>query len=118
MSKPDRTTARRGWVLRKLSLTRYRQKAWREQPERMERIRQQATEAAKAVKDENNRNLFQLVSTWPERMTSDELKEIAMRDIDYSGKYSSLVYRFTRKGLLSFGADGRWLNLCRLPNQQ
>jgi hypothetical protein len=118
MTKPDRTKARRGWVLRKLSLTRYRQKAWREQPERMEHIRQQATEAAKAIKDEKHKSLIELVSTWPERMTSDELKQIAQRDIDYRGKYSSLVYRFTRKGLLRFDVDGKWLNLCRLPNEQ
>ena len=115
MTKPNRTKARRGWILRKLSLTRYRQKAWREQPERMEHIRQQATEAAKAVKEGKHRNLVELVSTWPQLMTSDELKQIALRDIDYDGKYSSLVYRFTRKGLLRYENDGLWHNLCHLP---
>ena len=115
MTKPNRTTARRGWVLRKLSLTRYRQKAWREQPERMESIRKQATEKAKAIKDEKNKNLMALVSTWPERMTSDELKQIVEQSINYKGRYSSLTYRFTRKGLLRFEADGYWHNLCHLP---
>ena len=115
MTKPNRTTARRGWVLRKLSLTRLRQKAWREEPVRMEGIRKQATEKAKAIKDEKHQNLKALVSTWPERMTCDELKEIVARDIDYNGKYSSLTYRFTRKGLLKFMADGHWHNLCHLP---
>ena len=115
MTKPNRTTARRGWVLRKLSLTRLRQKAWREEPVRMEGIRVKATEAAKAVKDEKHKNLTALVSTWPERMTTDELKQIVVTDIDYKGKYSSLTYRFTRKGLLRFMADGYWHNLCHLP---
>ncbi len=115
MTRPNRTTARRGWVLRKLALTRLRQKAWREHPETMERIRQQATEKAKAVKDEKHRNLVALVSTWPERMTSDELKEIVKRDIDYTGNYSSLTYRFTRKALLRYMPDGYWHNLCHLP---
>lgn len=115
MTKPNRTTARRGWVLRKLSLTRLRQKAWREEPERMERIRKQATKKAKAIKDEKHKNLIALVSTWPERMTSDELKQIAARDINYKGKYSSLTYRFTRKGILRYDADGYWHNLCHLP---
>lgn len=115
MTKPYRTTARRGWVLRKLSLTRLRQKAWREEPERMERIRKQATKKAKAIKDEKHKNLIALVSTWPERMTTDELKQIAARDINYKGKYSSLTYRFTRKGLLRFMPDGYWHNLCHLP---
>ena len=115
MTKPNRTKARRGWVLRRLSLTRLRQKAWREQPEKMEGIRKQATEKAKAIKDEKNKNLMALLSTWPERMTCDELKEIVARDIEYKGKYSSLTYRFTRKGLLRFMADGYWHNLCHLP---
>ena len=115
MTKPNRTTARRGWVLRKLSLTRLRQKAWREEPERMEHIRRQATEKAKAVKDEKNKNLMALISTWPKRMTSDELKQIVSQTIDYKGKYSSLTYRFTRKGLLRFEVDGYWHNLCQLP---
>lgn len=101
--------------MRKLSLTRLRQKAWREQPERMESIRKQATARAKAIKDQKNKNLTALLSTWPERMTCDELKEIVARDIDYKGKYSSLTYRFTRKGLLRFKADGLWHNLCHLP---
>ena len=101
--------------MRKLSLTRLRQKAWREEPERMERIRKQATKKAKAIKDEKHKNLIALVSTWPERMTTDELKQIAARDINYKGKYSSLTYRFTRKGLLRFMPDGYWHNLCHLP---
>lgn len=115
MTKPDRTTARRGWILRKLAMTRLRQKAWREQPERMESIRRQATEKAKAIKDEKNDNLKTLVSTWPKRMTTDELKQIVSQTIEYEGKYSSLTYRFTRKGLLRFEADGFWHNLCHLP---
>lgn len=118
MNRPDRTTARKGWVLRKLSLTRLRQKAWREQPEKMEAIRRQATEEAKAVKERNNQGLRQIVATWPERMTAGELKAIVERDIDYDGKYSSLTYRFTRCKMLRFDADGTWHNLCRLPCEQ
>lgn len=117
MTKPDRTKARRGWVLRKLALTRHRQKAWREQPEKMEAIRRQATEKAKAVKEQKNENLRALVSTWPERMTTDELKAIVEQTIDYKGKYSSLTYRFTRRGLLRYEPDGCWHNLCHLPAQ-
>ena len=101
--------------MRKLSLTRLRQKAWREEPERMERIRKQATKKAKAIKDEKHKNLIALVSTWPERMTTDELKQIAARDINYKGKYSSLTYRFTRKAMLRYDIDGYWHNLCHLP---
>ena len=118
MTKPNRTTARRGWVLRKLALTRLRQKSWREEPERMEHIRQQATEAAKAVKERKDMELREVISTWPEKMTSSELKDIVEQTLDYSGKYSSLTYRFTRKAMLRFDMDGYWHNLCHLPRRQ
>jgi hypothetical protein len=81
----------------------------------MEAIRRQATEKAKAVKEQKNESLRALVSTWPERMTTDELKAIVSQTIDYKGKYSSLTYRFTRKGLLRYETDGYWHNLCQLP---
>ena len=101
--------------MRKLSLTRLRQKAWREQPETMERIRQQATEKAKAVKERKDMALREVIATWPAKMTSDELRQIVEDNLDYSGKYSSLTYRFTRKAMLRFEADGYWHNLCHLP---
>lgn len=115
MTKPSRTTARRGWVLRKLSLTRLRQKAWREQPERMEAIRRQATEEAKTVKDRKDMALRQIIATWPAKMTASELKDIVEQTLDYDGRYSSLTYRFSRKAMLRFETDGYWHNLCHLP---
>lgn len=115
MTKPNRTKARRGWILRKLNLTRYRQKAWREQPERMEHIRQQATEAAKAIKEGKDKALREVISTWPAKMTSAELKEIVEQTLEYDGRYTSLTYRFTRKAMLRYETDGYWHNLCHLP---
>lgn len=115
MTKPNRTTARRGWVLRKLSLTRLRQKAWREQPERMEAIRRQATEEAKTVKERKDMALRQIIATWPAKMTAAELKDIVEQTLDYDGRYSSLTYRFSRKAMLRFETDGYWHNLCHLP---
>jgi hypothetical protein len=115
MTKPNRTKARRGWVLRKLSLTRLRQKAWREQPEKMEAIRRKATEEAKTVKDGKDMALRQIISTWPAKMTAAELRDIVERTLDYDGRYSSLTYRFTRKKMLRFDVDGYWHNLCHLP---
>ena len=115
MTKPNRTTARRGWVLRKLALTRIRQKAWRDQPEKMEAIRRKATEEAKTVKERKDMALRQIISTWPAKMSAAELKDIAEQSLEYDGRYSSLTYRFTRKGMLRFEADGFWHNLCHLP---
>ena len=115
MSNDDRTKARRAYVLRKLALTRSRQKAWREQPEKMEAIRRQATVEAKAVRERNNEHLRAILRGWPEKMTPGELKQLVEQRLDYAGKYSSLTYRLTRCGLLRFDADGYWHNLCSLP---
>jgi hypothetical protein len=84
----------------------------------MESIRQQATEAAKAVKERKDMELREVIGTWPETMTSAELKDIVEHSLDYDGRYSSLTYRFTRKGMLRFEADGLWHNLCHLPRRQ
>ena len=116
MGKAERTKAQRAYVLRKLALTRLRQKAWREQPEKMETIRKTATLKAKTVKDENNRQVRIVVSTWPERMTTDELRANILASLDYPGAHASLTYRFTRHGMLRFMPDGLWHNLCRLPS--
>ena len=118
MNSDDRTKARRAYVLRKLALTRSRQKAWREQPEKMEAIRRQATVEAKAVRERNNDHLKAILRGWPEKMSPGELKQLVEQRLDYSGKYSSLTYRLTRCGLLRFDADGCWHNLCTLPQSK
>ena len=115
MTKPNRTTARRGWVLRKLSLTRYRQKAWREQPERMESIRVRAIAAAKTVKEQKNLRIREVMTTWPSTMDTAALREHILKDFTYKGKMSSLIWRMRRHGMMEFKADGLWHNLCHLP---
>jgi len=115
MTKPNRTTARRGWVLRKLSLTRYRQKAWREEPVRMESIRVKATEAAKAVKEQKNLRIREAMSAWPSTLDTATLREYILRDFTYKGKVSSLIWRMRRHGMMEFRNDGLWHNLCHLP---
>jgi len=115
MTKPNRTTARRGWVLRKLSLTRYRQKAWREQPERMESIRVKAITAAKAVKEQKNLRIREAMSAWPSTLDTATLREYILRDFTYKGKVSSLIWRMRRHGMMEFKFDGLWHNLCHLP---
>jgi hypothetical protein len=115
MNNDDRTKARRAYVLRKLALTRSRQKAWREHPEKMEAIRRQATVEAKAVRERNNEHLRAILRGWPEKMSPGELKQLVEQRMDYAGKYSSLTYRLTRCNLLRFDADGYWHNLCNLP---
>ena len=115
MTKPNRTTARRGWVLRKLSLTRLRQKAWREQPERMESIRVKAITAAKAVKEQKNQRIREAMSAWPKTLDTSTLREYILKDFTYTGKMSSLIWRMRRHGMMEFRDDGLWHNLCHLP---
>jgi hypothetical protein len=98
--------------------TSVRLNAWKTMPAKMEAIRRQATERARQVKEGKDRELRCLVSTWPERMTVTELREIATKDIQYSGRYQSLVYRLSRRKMLEFREDGYWHNLCTLPSGQ
>ena len=81
----------------------------------MEAIRRQATEEAKAVKERKDMALRQVISTWPAKMTAAELRQIVEQSLDYDGRYSSLTYRFSRKGMLRYDSDGFWHNLCQLP---
>ena len=113
MNKPDRTKARRDYVLRKLALTRARQKAWRDEPMKMEAIRVNATKEASRKKREKNQAIRSVVSAWPETLTSYELRERITADLDYRGKVASLVYRLRRHNLLAYHADGLWHNLCK-----
>lgn len=115
MSKRNRTKAQRGWVLRKLSLTRYRQKAWREQPEKMEGIRAKAIAVAKTAKDEKNQRIREAMSTWPNTLDTATLRGYILKDFNYTGKMSSLIWRMRRHGMMEFKADGLWHNLCNLP---
>jgi hypothetical protein len=94
--------------------TRIRLKAWREMPEKMEAARREATKEAARKRRDKNDGLRQVVATWPDLLTSPQLRERIASDIDYKGKPSSLVYRLRRHGMVSFREDGNWLNLCTL----
>jgi hypothetical protein len=94
--------------------TRIRLKAWREMPEKMEAARREATKEAARKRRDKNDGLRQVVATWPDLLTSPQLRERIAADIDYKGKPSSLVYRLRRHGMVSFREDGNWLNLCTL----
>jgi|688.fasta_scaffold392358_2 hypothetical protein len=94
--------------------TRIRLKAWREMPEKMEAARREATKEAARKRRDKNDGLRQVVATWPDLLTSPQLRERIAADIAYKGKPSSLVYRLRRHGMVSFREDGNWLNLCTL----
>jgi len=84
-------------------------------PEKMEAIRREATKQAARRKDEKNDLIRRVVAYWPETMTTSELRDRIDLDLAYQGKITSLIYRIRRNSLLEFKEDGRWHNLCRLP---
>ena len=99
-------------ILKRLALTRLRQKAWRDKPEHMETIRQRAVANAATKRRDNHAALIARLSHLPATMTSDAL--IAYITGKYSGKPSSFFDRLRRHRLMTYNAtDGVWVNLCR-----
>jgi hypothetical protein len=104
-------------VLARFALTRARQKAWREQPERMELIRRQATAKAEAVKEQRHQRFKDFLATLPDEMTSDELRSLVL--VDYCRElgvtHRSFFLRVKRRGLLAYDpSKALWLNLSKL----
>ena len=95
--------------------TKVRKAAWKRMPEKMEAIRKEATAAAKTVKDEKNDKIREAMTTWPSTMDTSTLREHILKDFNYTGKMSSLIWRMRRHGMMEFKTDGLWHNLCNLP---
>ena len=76
----------------------------------LELAHEQAIKNKKALDDA----LRTIIAGWPKTISPEELKDLVHRDIEYTKRYSSLVYRFTRKHMLEFKPDGLWHNLCSL----
>lgn len=114
---PDNNLRRaRASVLQRYALTRARQKAWREQPERMELIRRRATDKAKAVKEQKNQRLTKALQSLPDQMTSQELDDLFLNDYLSSKQVTrdSFHKRVRRRGLLAYDpSKGVWLNLSK-----
>ena len=105
---------RRRAVLVKFKWTRIRQKAWREKRATMEAALAEAHKQAIENKKTLDEKLRATIAGWPKTISPKELKDLVQRDIEYTKRYSSLVYRFTRKHMLEFKPDGLWHNLCSL----
>lgn len=83
----------------------------------MEGIRVRAVAAAKTVKEQKNLRIREAMTTWPSTMDTAALREHILKDFNYTGKMSSLIWRMRRHGMMEFKADGLWHNLCNLPAQ-
>lgn len=100
-------------ILRRLAITRGRQKAWREIPEVMERARLKATAKAAAQRHANHAALIARLSDLPATLTTDELRTFIAAK--YRGEPKSFFNRLRRHGLMAYDpvADA-WLNHCHV----
>ena len=86
----------------------------------MERIRQNATDRAKQIKDDKHRNLVRYLYNWPAEITSNELKQLiqALNYVDAKGnrmRELSMINRLRRKQLIRYDTGlGVWVNLTKL----
>ena len=99
-------------ILLRLAVTRGRQKAWREKPDRMEAGRRKATIAARAKRQRTHEQLVDWLSGLPATMTTDQ---IVARISFYKHRPSSFFNRVRRHGLLSWDyATDTWVNHCHI----
>lgn len=100
-------------ILRRLELTRIRQKAWREKPARMEQIRQRATAKAAAQRHANHAALVARLSDLPAALTTDQV--LAYIDGLYRGKPGSFFNRLRRHDLMAYDYKADvWVNHCHV----
>jgi hypothetical protein len=113
--KRNLTAKQLAYLAKRRWWTKVRKAAWARMPEKMEAIRKEATAVAKTVKDEKNDRIREAMKTWPETLDTATLREYILKDFDYKGKTSSLIWRMRRHGMMEFKVDGLWHNLCHLP---
>lgn len=100
-------------VLRRLELTRLRQKLWREKPERMEAARRKATAKAAAQRHANHAALVARLSDLPAALTTDQV--LAYIDGIYRGKAKSFFNRLRRHDLMAYDYKADvWVNHCHV----
>jgi hypothetical protein len=100
-------------VLRRLELTRLRQKLWREKPEVMEAARRKATAKAAAQRHANHAALVARLSDLPAAMTTDQV--LAYIDGIYRGNPKSFFNRLRRHDLMAYDYKADvWVNHCHV----
>ena len=99
-------------VRRMRTLIRWKQ-LWTEQPDRMESIRKAATKIAAAKRHRRNLALKDILTTWPQYLSPDELKQ-QIETIAPNLNPKSVVNRVRRLGYLTFDPTlGAWTNHTR-----
>jgi hypothetical protein len=99
-----------GVQLRRMNTLKQWKQLWKEQPDRMELIRQAATKAAANKRHRRNLALRDLLTTWPTSLSPEQLQQhIAIVAPGFNPK--SVVNRVRRLGYLTFNPSlGAWIN--------
>jgi len=97
-------------------LSTIRRRLWRDDPERMERGRQKATNQSKLNRDIESAKLADFISFWPDKMTTKELNELIQSQINLTkSNEKSFKEYLTRRNILRYDTClGRWINLTHL----
>lgn len=83
-------------------------------PEAMESFRAKATARAAEIRQAKHLALVNLIATWPESMTLEELRGLAQERMPAEMNVRSFFNRVRRHNLIRFDpASMRWTNLCR-----
>lgn len=115
-SKKRRLTGRQ---LNAIATLRRWSRLWTDMPEAMETFRAKATARAAEIRQAKHLALVNLIATWPETMTTDELRGYAQERMPAEMNVRSFFNRVRRHGLLRFDpVTVRWLNLCRFNSGQ
>ena len=103
-------------------LANYRRKEWRDDPEKMESVRQRAIGQAKFKKDIHAVKLADFISFWPDKLTTKQLNELIKSQINLTNSsVKSFKEYLTRRNILQYDTGlGRWINLThlQLPDSQ
>ena len=99
-----------GVQLRRMHTLKQWKQLWKEQPDRMELIRQAATKAAANKRHRRNLALRDLLTTWPASLSPEQFRQhIDLVAPNLNPK--SVVNRVRRLGYLTFDASlGAWIN--------
>lgn len=116
---PRRKRRLTGRQLNAIATMRRWSKLWKTAPETMEAFRSKATAKAAEKKHAKHLSLVNLLATWPETMTTEDLQLMAQSVIPADMNVRSFYNRLRRHDLVRFDAASmRWLNLCRFNREQ
>jgi hypothetical protein len=99
------------WNIARLNHLKFWAKKWRENPQAQEKNRQLGVQASKDKRQSRNERLREIISTWPAKMTPDELRDRISGIFPAHYNPRSATNRIVRLGLMSFDRPRhQWVN--------